>query len=56
MEPYNGEILPHWRFKTEPIARESSKKIYTMFLFYRKQDGPSINDRNLESGIILAGN
>ena len=26
VEPYKGEILPHWRFKTEEIARESSRK------------------------------
>ena len=38
VEPYKGEILPHWRFKTEPIARESSEKIYAMFLSYRDRD------------------
>ena len=38
VEPYKGEILPHWRFKTEEIARESSEKIYAMFLSYRDQD------------------
>ncbi len=37
-EPYKAEILPHWRFKTEEIARESSEKIYTMFLSYKEQD------------------
>ena len=24
VEPYKSEILPHWRFRTEEIARESS--------------------------------
>src|SRR6476661_5370671 len=34
VEPYNGEILPFWRFKTPEIARESSSKIYSLFLEY----------------------
>ncbi len=38
IEPYKGEILPHWRFKTEEIARESSEKIYAMFLSYKERD------------------
>ena len=38
VEPYKSEILPHWRFRTEEIARESSAKIYEMFLRYREQD------------------
>jgi hypothetical protein len=38
VEPYKSEILPHWRFKTPEIARESSEKIYRMFLNYLDQD------------------
>lgn len=38
VEPYKSEILPHWRFKTPDIARESSGKIYEMFLAYLDQD------------------
>src|SRR5687768_15511425 len=34
VEPYKGEILPFWRFKTPEIARESSSKIYSLFLDY----------------------
>jgi len=34
VEPYKGEILPHWRFKTPEIAQESADKIYEMFLEY----------------------
>ena len=34
-EPYKSEILPHWRFKTEEIAKESAEKIYSMFLEYK---------------------
>lgn len=38
VEPYKSEILPYWRFKTPDIARESSAKIYQMFLDYLEQD------------------
>lgn len=38
VQPYKGEILPHWRFKTPDIARESSEKIYAMFLDYKEKD------------------
>ena len=38
VEPYKSEILPHWRFKTPEIARESCEKISEMFEEYRKQD------------------
>jgi Domain of unknown function (DUF4385) len=37
VEPYKGEILPHWRFRTPEIARESAKKIYQIFLNYKAQ-------------------
>jgi hypothetical protein len=38
VEPYKSEILPHWRFRTEEVARESSKKIYEKFLAYKEED------------------
>ncbi|CAM2905179.1 DUF4385 domain-containing protein [Salinicoccus roseus] len=38
VEPYKSEILPHWRFKTPEIARESSDKIYQMYLDYKEKD------------------
>ncbi|MFS0517501.1 DUF4385 domain-containing protein [Nostoc sp. UIC 10607] len=38
VEPYKSEIIPYWRFKTPDIARESSEKIYEMFLVYLEQD------------------
>ncbi|MCC5637445.1 DUF4385 domain-containing protein [Nostoc sp. CHAB 5844] len=38
VEPYKSEILPYWRFKTPEIARESSEKIYQLFLKYLEQD------------------
>ncbi|RWZ52215.1 DUF4385 domain-containing protein [Halobacillus fulvus] len=38
VEPYKSEILPHWRFKTPDIAKESSDKIYELYLDYKKRD------------------
>ncbi|MGV3560372.1 DUF4385 domain-containing protein [Larkinella arboricola] len=38
VQPYKSEILPHWRFKTPEIARESSEKIYELFLDYKKKE------------------
>ncbi|QMW06070.1 DUF4385 domain-containing protein [Spirosoma foliorum] len=35
VQPYKSEILPYWRFKTPEIARESSGKIYQLFLDYK---------------------
>ncbi len=35
VEPYKGEILPHWRFKTPPEARESADKIHAMYEQYK---------------------
>ena len=37
VQPYKGEILPHWRFKTPAIARQSAQKIYELFLAYKQQ-------------------
>lgn len=37
VQPYKSEILPHWRFKTPDIARESSEKIYQLFLAYKSK-------------------
>jgi hypothetical protein len=38
VEPYKSEILPYWRFKTPDIAKQSSEKIYQLFLDYLEQD------------------
>lgn len=38
VEPYKSEILPHWRFRTPAIARESAEKIMVLFEEYRQQD------------------
>ncbi len=34
VQPYKGEILPHWRFKTAEIAYESSLAIWRLFEAY----------------------
>jgi hypothetical protein len=36
-EPYKSEIGRHWRFKTPEIARESSDKIFAMFMSYLEE-------------------
>lgn len=38
VEPYKSELLPHWRFRTPEIARESSTTLYRMFLDYLERD------------------
>ena len=38
VEPYKSEILPHWRFRTPEVARESSETIYRMFEDYLAVD------------------
>ena len=38
VEPYKGEILRHWRFKTVAEAKKSSAKIYKLFLAYLKAE------------------
>ncbi|OON40988.1 cytoplasmic protein [Izhakiella australiensis] len=38
VEPYKSEILPHWRFRTPSLARESADKIMRLFEDYRQAD------------------
>jgi hypothetical protein len=38
VQPYKSEIVPHWRFKTPEIAKESSEKIYQLFLNYKEKN------------------
>ena len=56
-EPYKSEILPHWRFKTEEVARGSSEKIYAMFLSYKERDdfvGMDMTRKFLQMGYTRA--
>lgn len=57
VEPYRTEIVSHWRFKTPEIAAASSKKIYEMFLEYKKQKdfvGMDMARKFLQMGITRA--
>ena len=36
VEPYKGEILPHWRFATPAVARNSAAAIRKLFRAYKK--------------------
>ena len=38
VQPYKSELLPHWRFRTPDIARESSAKLFEMFHAYLEED------------------
>lgn len=56
-EPYKSEILPHWKFKTPEIAEKSAKKIYSMFLEYKKQKdfvGMDMSRKFLQMGFTRA--
>ena len=37
VEPYKSEILPHWKFRTPAVARESSEKIFALYEAYKKK-------------------
>ncbi|TVY62808.1 hypothetical protein LSUE1_G009252, partial [Lachnellula suecica] len=37
-EPYKSFLLPHWRFRTPPIARSSAETLYQHFLSFHEQD------------------
>ena len=54
VEPYKSEILPFWRFRTPDIARESSQKIYEMYLEYKARNdfvGMDMARKFLQMGI-----
>ena len=36
VEPYKGEILPHWRFRTPAIARASADAILELYRRYQR--------------------
>ncbi len=36
VEPYKSELLPHWRFRTPEVARESADRLYAMFEGYKE--------------------
>ena len=38
VEPYKSELLPHWRFRTPEIARESSSALLACYERYKADD------------------
>ncbi len=57
VEPYKSEILPHWRFATEPAARASAEKIYALFKAYLHADdfiGADMARKFLQMGFTRA--
>lgn len=57
VEPYKSEILPHRRFKTPELAKESSTEIYELFLNYKRQGdfvGMDMARKFLQMGITRA--
>lgn len=56
-EPYKSEIVPYWKFRTPDIAKESSEKIYSLFLEYLKNDdfvGADMARKFLQMGFTRA--
>ena len=37
VEPYKSEILPHWKFRTPDVARDSAAKIFALYEEYKGQ-------------------
>lgn len=57
VEPYKSEILPYWRFKTPEIAKESSEKIYDLYLDYKANNdfiGMDMSRKYLQMGYTRA--
>ncbi|EME78951.1 uncharacterized protein MYCFIDRAFT_43719 [Pseudocercospora fijiensis CIRAD86] len=56
-EPYKSILLPHWRFRTVPMAEESSKTLESAFEFYvGKKDlvGADMARKFLQMGMTRA--
>ena len=57
VRPYTNDICAHWRFKTPKIAKESSNKIFSMYLDYRDGEdfiGMDMCRKFLEMGFTRA--
>lgn len=56
-EPYKSILLPHWRFRTVPIAEESSKTLKGAFDYYvEKEDfvGSDMARKFIQMGMTRA--
>lgn len=38
VQPYKGELLPHWRFATPAVAKTSAAALHKLFRAYKKSD------------------
>ncbi|MDP9766557.1 DUF4385 domain-containing protein [Deinococcus enclensis] len=57
VQPYKSELLPHWRFATPDVARQSSETLYQMFLDYLAADdfvGADMARKFLQMGFTRA--
>ena len=57
VQPYKSELLPHWKFKTEKIAKESAKRIFKLFKHYLKNKdfiGADMARKYLQMGFTRA--
>ena len=57
VEPYKGEILPHWHFATPEAARESSEAIFALFRRYGEAEdfvGMDMARKFLQMGMTRA--
>lgn len=57
VEPYKGEILPHWRFATPAVARKSAAAILKLFRAYKKAGdfvGMDMSRKYLQMGYTRA--
>ncbi|GAA5951576.1 hypothetical protein JCM3765_005975 [Sporobolomyces pararoseus] len=57
-EPYKSYLLPDWRFKTPPIAKESSEKLWEKFRQFGRGDdfvGMDMTRKFIQMGMTRAG-
>ena len=56
-EPYKSLLLPHWAFKTVPIAENSAKILWDIFLSYCERDdfvGADMTRKFIQMGMTRA--
>lgn len=56
-QPYKGFLLPHWRFRTVPIAEHSSRILYVAFGYYIKAGdfvGADMSRKFIQMGMTRA--
>lgn len=56
-EPYKSALLPLWRFRTLPIARQSSEDLWGQFLLYDSQNdfvGMDMSRKFIQMGMTRA--